>query len=152
MLYSGHDPVSPRQPADNRKIVGVLITYTWTPTGEMFPVKQGRTHIGAGQIRGEDRQVEVVCGPDDQVSADHAMILVQGDNFFLQDLSSSNGTMLNGTTIRPELPEPLPSPAEIRVGQTVFTFVRFEVTATAAVTRPAEQAKTQDPRATIAPR
>jgi hypothetical protein len=114
--------------ADNRRIVGVLVSYTWEPGGRVFEVREGRTHIGAGEVKGEDRPTDVQCPQDMMLSDDHAMILVQGGQdgqFYIRDLSSMNGTVLNGKRLRPESPEPLPSPAEIKVGETVFTFVRL---------------------------
>jgi hypothetical protein len=43
---------APRGVADNRKIVGVLVSYTWNPFGTLYEIRQGRNHIGAGDIRG----------------------------------------------------------------------------------------------------
>jgi len=129
-----------------------MISYTWDQIGELYPVRQGRTHIGSGEIRGENRQADVFCPQDTELSADHAMILVQGANFFIQDLSSLNGTALNGTPIRPELPEPLPSPAEIKVGETTFAFVRFDVVPGAPVARPPETPKAVVRPSTVLPR
>lgn len=137
-IYPSNEP-SPRGVGDNRKIVGVLITYRWNPNGDMFPVRQGRTHIGAGDIRGEHREVEVKFSQDELMSGDHALVLVQGDNFYLQDLSSVNGTTLGGKPITPEIPEPLPSPAEIKIGDTLFLFTRFNVAAGPTVVRVAEE-------------
>jgi hypothetical protein len=151
-FYPGVEPAAVPQ-GDNRRIVGVMISYTWDQVGELYPVRQGRTHIGSGEIRGENRPADVCCPQDTELSADHAMILVQGGaNFFIQDLSSLNGTALNGTQIRPELPEPLPSPAEIKVGETTFTFVRFDVAPGAPVVRAEETPKPAVRQSTVLPR
>jgi hypothetical protein len=148
-FYSGVESTSPsRSVADNRKIVGVLVSYTWDPCGKLYEVRQGRTHIGAGEIRGEDRIVDVQCTRDRLLSADHAMILVQGGQFYIQDLSSVNGTVVDGKPIRPESAEPLASPAEIKTGETVFTFVRFDAVPSGPVPQvedkvPTSRAKTE---------
>jgi hypothetical protein len=117
-------------PYDNRKIVGVLATYTWRAEGQLFPVREGRTHIGAGNIKQdtEHRQVEVYCPSDDLLSEDHAEILRQAGRFYIRDLSSTNGTFLNGSAdpIVPETPVELPNNAEIKTGKTVFTFLKIE--------------------------
>jgi FHA domain len=129
----------PERAADNRRIVGVLVSYTWEQGGRVFEVREGRTHIGAGEIKGEDRLTDVSCPQDDMLSDDHAMILVQGGQdgeFYISDLSSMNGTVLNGKRLRPEIPEPLPSPAEIKVGETVFTFVRLAGARGTAISEP----------------
>jgi len=147
-LFSTPAPEPPaRGTSDNRKIVGVLLSYTWNPYGQLYEIRQGRNHIGAGQIRGEDGVVDIHCPDDTDLSADHAMILVQGTEFTIQDLASVNGTFVNGTQIRPGAFEPLPSPSEIKTGQTVFSFVRFEVTAGAVhVTPPPKAEEMPQPR------
>jgi hypothetical protein len=128
-----------RSAADNRKIVGVLLSYSWNPFGKLYEVRQGRNHIGAGEIRGEERKVDIHCPDDPVLSYDHAMILVQDGRFYIEDLASVNGTKVDGETIPPGRLEPLPSPAEIRTGETVFTFVRFDVsTGAPQVTRTPE--------------
>jgi hypothetical protein len=117
-------------PNDNRKIVGVLATYSWRAEGQLFRVLEGRTHIGAGHIKQdtEHRPVEVQCPADDLLSEDHAEILRQAGKFYIRDLSSTNGTFLNGSEdpIIPETPVELPNNAEIRTGKTVFTFLKIE--------------------------
>src|SRR5262245_16503154 len=45
------DPIPspvPRTAADNRKICGVLLSFSWNPYGQLYEVRQGRNHIGAG--------------------------------------------------------------------------------------------------------
>jgi hypothetical protein len=139
-LYSSPAPERPpRSMADNRRIVGALVSYTMHPNGRLFEIYQGRNHIGAGEIRGEDRPVDIQYKEDHMLSADHAMILVQGTEFLIQDLASVNGTFVNGKQIRPGVYEPLTNPAEVRTGQTVFTFVRFDVPAGAAPVQRAEE-------------
>src|SRR5262245_13145175 len=124
----GSDPVKKTKGVDNRKIVGVLVSYTWRPEGELFAVREGRTHIGADQIRDdpEHREVEVPCPLDDLISGDHALILVQQGEFYIQDLASTNGTWVNGKKLRPESVEDLPNNAEIKAGKTLFSFVQFK--------------------------
>ena len=116
------------EPRDNRKIVGILATYTWLPEGQIFHVREGRTHIGAGNIKEDTRhrQVEVCCPDDKLLSEDHAEILVQSKKIWIRDLSSTNGTFVNDEQLRPETAEDLPNNAEIKVGKTVFTFLRIE--------------------------
>jgi pSer/pThr/pTyr-binding forkhead associated (FHA) protein len=122
------ESVAAKPRVDNRKIVGVLASYTWRPEGELFAVREGRTHIGAGQINEdpEHRPVEVCCPLDDLLSGDHAMILVTQQKFYIRDLASTNGTFVNGEQLRPETTEDLPNNAEIKTGKTVFTFMMIE--------------------------
>jgi len=152
-MYSSPNPAPSPAPVrgagDNRKIVGVLLSYSWNPYGQLYEVRQGRNHIGAGEIRGEDRTVDIHCPSDTVLSSDHAMILVQDGRFYIEDLASVNGTKVDGQPIPPGRLEPLPSPAEISAGDTVFTFVRFDVsTGTAQVaTTPRATEKPPEPRA-----
>jgi len=124
----GPDSVARQVRVDNRKIVGVLVSYTWRPEGELFAVREGRTHIGADQIRDdpEHRDVEVQCPLDDLISGDHALILVQQGEFYIQDLASTNGTFVNGKKLRPESVEDLPNNSEIKTGKSLFSFVQFK--------------------------
>jgi FHA domain len=146
-VYSNPAPSPvPRSAADNRKIAGVLLSYSWNPYGQLYEVRQGRNHIGAGEIPGEDRRVDVYCPNDSLLSSDHAMILVQDGRFYIEDLASVNGTKVNGEPIHPGRPEPLLSPAEIRVGETVFTFVRFDVSTGAAQVAPTPQIEEKPPQ------
>jgi len=141
-MYSSPAPSpAPRSAADNRKIVGVLLSYSWNPFGHLYEIRQGRNHIGAGQIRGEERTVDVHCPNDTVLSSDHAMILVQDGRFYIEDLASVNGTKVDGQPIPPGRLEPLPSPAEISAGETVFTFVRFDVSTGAAYVAPTPRAE-----------
>ena len=130
----GSEVVVKKTRVDNRKIVGVLVSYTWRPEGELFAVREGRTHIGADQIRDdpEHREVEVQCPLDDLISGDHALILVQQGEFYIQDLASTNGTFVNGKKIRPESVEDLPNNSEIKTGKTLFSFVQFKPTSESA--------------------
>ena len=72
----------------------------------------GETVIGREESCG-------VCLDDDQVSRQHAVIRVQGDNVVLMDLNSRNGTELNGSKL--EEPVRLRDGDKITVGrQTLF--------------------------------
>ena len=132
-IFPGNPGGAPEPPAwargDNRRIVGVLVSYTWDPGGQLFAVRQGQTHIGSGYIGNDPNRgpVEVQCSQDSELSKDHAYILVQQSRFYIQDLASTNGTTLNGEPLRPQNLTDLPSPAEIKAGKTVFHFVKLDV-------------------------
>jgi len=143
------EPLSGRPKAiDNRKIVGVLASYSWQPEGKLYEVRQGRTHIGAGQIKDdpEHRQVEVHCPLDDLLSGDHALILVQQEDYYIQDLASVNGTKVNGKKLRPEAMEDLPNNAHIITGRTEFTFLKIEAKSGPVEMPAAEVTETTPPR------
>lgn len=133
---------------DNRKIVGVLVSYTWRPEGQLFEVREGRTHIGAGQIKDdpEHRPVEVHCPTDDLLSGDHAVILVQQNEFYIQDLLSVNGTFLNGEKLKPSTVHELPSNTEIKAGKTIFRFVRFDPKVSERAETPRQETPKEEPK------
>lgn len=60
---------------------------------ERFPLVKERVTIG------RSRESDVFL-PDQWLSRHHAEIRRQGDVYFLQDLGSKNGTLLNGTRIQ----------------------------------------------------
>lgn len=56
------------------------------------------------------------------VSRRHCRIFRQGDQFFVEDLGSTNGTRLNGQVIPPNQPYPLPDGATLELGLLRLTF------------------------------
>lgn len=70
----------------------------------------------------------------EKVSRHHACIRWDGDRFFVEDLGSRNGTLLNG--IRIDQSEPLTDSDVIQVGQTEFVF--HEGAPAALIDRPSE--------------
>jgi len=54
------------------------------------------------------------------------VILVQQNEFYIQDLLSVNGTFLNGEKLKPSAVHELPSNTDIKAGKTTFRFVRFD--------------------------
>src|SRR5262249_13973130 len=54
---------------------------------------------------------------DKGVSRTHARIIRQNNKFLIEDLGSSNGTFVNGHSLRPQQPVPLKNGDEIRLGE-----------------------------------
>ena len=116
---------------ESRKIVGVLITYTWRPEGQLFPVREGKTFVGSGDISSEARPCDVQIDVDEKMSGEHALILCRRGNkdemnYEIIDQTSSNGTFLNGKMLRSNLSMELSSYDEIQTGSTVWTFIRIK--------------------------
>lgn len=63
-------------------------------------------------------------GLEKGISRRHAKITRQGQEIFIEDLGSVNGTFLNGKRLTPYLQHPLTSGDEIQMGKLVFR-VRF---------------------------
>jgi pSer/pThr/pTyr-binding forkhead associated (FHA) protein len=57
------------------------------------------------------------------VSRKHCRIFKQGDQFFVEDLQSTNGTRLNGQFIPPNQPRPLNDGDVLELGAFKVTFV-----------------------------
>jgi hypothetical protein len=81
------------------------------PGQERLPLKQARTVLGR-------EEVDLVID-DPAVSARHCQIDVMGKEFYVRDLGSRNGTLLNGHPVR--YSELLPGD-ELRLGDTVLVF------------------------------
>lgn len=83
-------------------------------TGERFPLKSRKVKIG----RGPSNQVII---PDDTfTSRNHAWITYEDDEFWLEDLGSTNGTLLNGHPVVKR--QVLAAGDKIRVGHTELSF------------------------------
>ena len=60
----------------------------------------------------------------DQVSRKHLQIEQEDNNYFVRDLGSTNGTLLNGKELKER--QPLQHSDSIRIGATVLSFVKSE--------------------------
>lgn len=56
------------------------------------------------------------------VSRRHAKIVVRGNQPYIEDLNSTNGTWVNKVKVQPGQPAPLTDGAEIRLGKVVLVF------------------------------
>ncbi len=83
-------------------------------TGQRFPLKNRKVKIG----RGTSNQVII---PDDTfTSRNHSWITYEDGEFWLEDLGSTNGTLLNGHPVVKR--QVLSSGDKIRVGHTELAF------------------------------
>lgn len=103
------------RPHATRKIVAVLVTRSWKPEGQIFPVYEGRNFIGS------DLSCEVPLDSDPQMSSKHATIVYRGGTFLLDDASSMNGTFLDGRDVLEKTT--LENYATIRTGATNWIFI-----------------------------
>lgn len=110
------------------RIVGVLLSYTRKPDGEIFAVREGRNLVGR-----DPDQCDIVILGDDTVSGKHCNITFRakpggqgGGKFVLLDTESSAGTDLDDEPLLPQQPHELHNRATIRVGATYLTFIAAE--------------------------
>ena len=75
-----------------KRLVGLLVSYTHNPLGEVYHVYEGRTFIGRG------KQNDISVSQDKNMSGTHLMILYREAEgyFWAIDQNSSNGTYING--------------------------------------------------------
>jgi len=78
-----------------------------------FPL--GRLRITLGRSARND-----LCVPDPFASRVHAEVRREGDEYFLQDLGSANGTLYNGSTVQGSVP--LTAGGRIQIGETEIVF------------------------------
>ncbi|HXM36491.1 MAG TPA: FHA domain-containing protein [Pyrinomonadaceae bacterium] len=114
-------PPTPSQlgQAGVRRMVALVVTYTWRPEGQVFPIYEGRNYLG----RDEECEVRLIADP--QLSGKHAAILYRGKAFVITDEKSMNGTLVNGVEA-PLTGMPLTNYAEIRTGATLWKFLVIE--------------------------
>jgi hypothetical protein len=110
--------------AKNRKIVGILVTYSWTPEGQIFPIREGRNFIG------RDKDCEVCISEDQTLSGRNSHITYR-QNFVIGDLVSMTGTDLDGVPIEEQF-RSLGNYATIRAGATYFTFIAVKPSSSTA--------------------
>ena len=112
-------PVAASSPqAFGRRIVGLLITYTWNPEGQVFPIREGRNLIGRNSTCD-------IALPQDSHLSDTNTHVTYRKNFTVGDMVSMGGTDLNGDPIEENFVR-LPNYARIRAGSTHFLFISVE--------------------------
>ncbi|MDR3267445.1 MAG: FHA domain-containing protein [Tannerella sp.] len=111
------------RPADNgtgtpsgRKLVGFLVTYNTTPTGQSFNIYEGKNFVG------RDLTVNIPVQGDSQISGKHLSVLYRPADrkFKFKDEQSSNGTYVNEVLIDEG---ELNTYDVIRIGSTNLTFI-----------------------------
>jgi hypothetical protein len=102
-----------------RRIVALLVTYSWRPEGEVFPIYEGRNYLG------HDPECEICLQTDAKLSRIHTAIFYRGAGFEISDEKGLNGTYVNGQPV-PLSGQLLPNYAELRTGATRWRFIAVE--------------------------
>lgn len=135
-------PATPPLPVETQRMPGVptvsrlfdgvplmLIALNGPVVGARWLLGAGITEIGREAERG-------ICLPDQSVSRLHAQIIRQRSGYFLQDVESSNSTLLNG--------QPLTAPAMLSPGDVLRVGeieLRCEAVSARALTAPPPPAR-----------
>jgi sigma-B regulation protein RsbU (phosphoserine phosphatase) len=89
-----------------------------------------------------------ICIPDPFASRIHAEVRKEGDQYWLQDLGSANGTRYNSQQL--SAPVPLINGGEIQIGETSLVFDEQKVQTVRSAPLISEERQTMDPSVTIA--
>ncbi len=117
-----------------------LIVKTSDRPPEKVPLSRLRLTIGRS-ARSD------ICIPDAFASRLHAEVRKEGDNYWLQDLGSANGTRYNGSVVT--MPIPLVTGGEIQIGETVIVYDDERAHENKNSTLIAEHTQALDPSMTI---
>lgn len=111
-----------RRGTGGRRLTGIVVTFTWSPLGQLFVVHDGRNYAGSGTVIMEgQRDADILVPEDGMLSSVHFLILCQGGKYRISDVNSTNGTYVNGVQID-ALGIELVDHAQIQAGATLFTF------------------------------
>lgn len=117
LRYAGSASADAARRADRPGVVGgrmvptILVVTAGSLAGTRLRLGPGPILIG----RAEDSTLVL---DDDYASTRHARLLQQGQEYFLEDLGSTNGTYLDRARI--STPTPVPIGVPIRIGRTVL--------------------------------
>ena len=114
-----------RRPS-NRRITGILVTFTWERQGDLFVLYEGRNVIGKGTVESEGgRPCDVLLSVDPTMSNEHAVILCRAGRYELFDNRSTNGTYADDEFVE-SAGVMLKDGAHIKTGDTVWLFRKIE--------------------------
>jgi len=105
-------------PNAKARVMGLLVTYTWSREGQILGVYEGRNVIGRSD------ECDICIEDDDQMSQKHAVIVCRRGRFLIDDEMSSNGTYVNDENVDEK--RQLANYDEIRTGATVWRFIMIE--------------------------
>jgi hypothetical protein len=101
-----------------RNVAAVLLAHapaTVTPPGE------DRVPIGSSCVVGRGSEASLRI-PDARLSQQHFRISKAAGSHRIEDLGSTNGTLVDGQPLEPDQPKELSGPALLRAGDCVFVF------------------------------
>ena len=109
----------PAQPVAPRLVVQATNTPLTIPTGKS-EIGIGREDAVSGHF--PDVDLDPHGGAEGGVSRSHAKLIIQGNQFFLEDLQAVNYTFVNRQKLTPKTRQPLNDGDELRFGKVVVMF------------------------------
>ena len=105
--------------AGKKKLVGLLVSYSVDPLGEVYKIYEGRNIIGRAPA------CDIAIPSDENMSGQHLLILyVEAEGIvWAEDQKSSNGTYINGKFSRGMIE--LHTNDQIVIGGTKFIFFQI---------------------------
>ncbi len=107
----GKTPKATKPPAKRRGSPSHVLVIEGANTGERAELDQAPILIG----RGTDAAIRL---DDDYVSTRHARIAASGDQWFVEDLGSTNGTYIG--SVRITQPTTITLGTQVRIGKTIL--------------------------------
>ncbi len=111
--------------APQRKITGVLVTFTWERFGALFRLYEGRNLIGKDNPETPGGRPCDVWAVDPTMSSEHAVILCRAGRYELFDNRSTNGTYADDQFVE-SAGVMLKDGMRIKTGDTVWLFRKIE--------------------------
>jgi len=116
-LLSSKDPNEANAPtANNPKLVGFLVSYSWNTSGEAYKIYDGKNSFGSSS------KVDWPIPFDRALSSEHFVVMARGDRIKIKDLTSTNATTVDGVEIWSESSDVVHG-TKIKAGDTEFIMV-----------------------------
>lgn len=120
LIYFGERPPSPERSAARLVLLDMesetdfpLAAEKETMIGRLDPHRGIRPDVDLSKF-----------DPAARISRRHARITLRGNQFFIEDMGSANGTIINGRTrLKPQEPHPLANGDVVKLGETTLKFV-----------------------------
>lgn len=103
---------------EDRPLAGWLVVLS-SRTEEIY--RDYRLYEGRNKI-GRSSSGAAIGINDDEISGEHAVLTSEGDEYYITDVGSANGTYLNGQKVRDA---PIADGDYVKIGKTVLVFRSF---------------------------
>ncbi len=127
LVGAASQPPAHARPGSEAAAHAKLVIHRGRSVGKEFPLNEDESHIGRWDADGgifPDVDLDS-DDPEAKVSRRHARITRRGEQYYIEDLGSTNGTFVNrGRRLLPGDRQPLRDGDEVIVGK---TFLRFHV-------------------------